>query len=95
MIDLRSGASPGARLLTTSDIADALREKARVKAAALQDAILTSASFSIIATDERGIIQLWNAGAERMLGYKAADVINRLSRTRCMIQTRSWRAPRR
>ena len=78
MIDLRSGASPGARLLTTSDIADALREKARVKAAALQDAILTSASFSIIATDERGIIQLWNAGAERMLGYKAADVINRL-----------------
>jgi PAS domain S-box-containing protein len=46
---------------------------------ALQNAILTSANFSIIATDEKGIIQLFNVGAERMLGYRAADVVNRIS----------------
>jgi PAS domain S-box-containing protein len=50
-----------------------------LKANALQDAILTSATFSIIATDEKGIIQLFNAGAERMLGYRAAEVVNRIS----------------
>ena len=42
---------------------------------ALQNAILTSANFSIIATDEKGIIQLFNVGAERMLGYAAAEVV--------------------
>jgi signal transduction histidine kinase/ActR/RegA family two-component response regulator len=49
------------------------------KASALQNAILTSWNFSIIATDEKGIIQLFNVGAERMLGYGAAEVINRIS----------------
>ncbi len=47
--------------------------------AALQDAIFTSARFSIIATDEKGVIQLFNVGAERMLGYRAAEVVNRIS----------------
>src|SRR5579864_6324191 len=46
---------------------------------ALQNAILTSANFSIIATDERGIVQLFNVGAERMLGYSAEEVVNKLS----------------
>src|SRR2546421_9886198 len=50
-----------------------------LKAGALQNAILTSANFSIIATDEKGIIQLFNVGAERMLGYRAAEVVNRIS----------------
>jgi len=45
---------------------------------ALQTAILGSANFSIIATDAKGIIQLFNVGAERMLGYRAADVVNRI-----------------
>ena len=49
------------------------------KTGALQSAILTSASFSIIATDEKGVIQLFNAGAERMLGYAADEVVNRIS----------------
>jgi PAS domain S-box-containing protein len=53
--------------------------QALLKAGALQNAIITSANFSIIATDERGIIQLFNIGAERMLGYDAADVVNRIS----------------
>jgi signal transduction histidine kinase/ActR/RegA family two-component response regulator len=55
------------------------RQEALLKTGALQSAILTSANFSIIATDERGIIQLFNAGAERMLGYTAAEVVNRMN----------------
>ena len=54
-------------------------QRALLKAGALQNAILTSANFSIIATDERGIIQLFNVGAERLLGYTAAEVVNRIS----------------
>jgi signal transduction histidine kinase/CheY-like chemotaxis protein len=60
-------------------ITEARRHRALLKAGALQNAILTSANFSIIATDERGIIQLFNVGAERMLGYRAAEVVNRIS----------------
>jgi PAS domain-containing protein len=55
------------------------REAALLKTGALQDAILNSANFSSIATDEKGVIQLFNVGAERMLGYAAADVVNRIS----------------
>jgi PAS domain S-box-containing protein len=58
---------------------DAPLPRALLKAGALQTAILTSANFSIIATDERGIIQLFNVGAERLLGYTAAEVCNRVS----------------
>ena len=54
------------------------RQEALLKTGALQRAILTSANFSIIATDEKGIIQLFNGGAERMLGYAAAEVVNRI-----------------
>ena len=60
-------------------IADAPRQTALLKTGALQNAILTSANFSIIATDEKGIIQLFNPGAERMLGYAAAEVVNNIS----------------
>lgn len=45
----------------------------------LQNAILNSANFATIATDENGVIQLFNVGAERMLGHAAADVINRIT----------------
>jgi PAS domain S-box-containing protein len=54
------------------------RQEALLKTGALQTAILTSANFSIIATDEKGIIQLFNVGAERMLGYQAAEVVNKI-----------------
>ena len=54
-------------------------EDALVKATALQKAIVNSAYFSSIATDANGVIQIFNVGAERMLGYAAADVINRIS----------------
>jgi PAS domain S-box-containing protein len=55
------------------------RQLALLKAGALQNAIITSANFSIIATDEKGIIQLFNVGAERMLGYTAAEVVNKIN----------------
>ena len=60
-------------------LSETRRQDALLKAGALQNAILTSANFSIIATDEKGIIQLFNVGAERMLGYTAAEVVNRIS----------------
>jgi signal transduction histidine kinase/ActR/RegA family two-component response regulator len=52
--------------------------EALLKAGALRKAILNSANFSIIATDEKGIIQLFNLGAERMLGYTAPEVVNKI-----------------
>jgi len=55
------------------------RQAALLKTGALQNAILNSANFSIIATDEKGIIQLFNVGAERMLGYLAAEVVNKIN----------------
>lgn len=64
---------------TAHSATDVRRQNALLKAGALQNAILTSANFSLVATDENGIIQLFNAGAERMLGYKAAEVVNRIS----------------
>ena len=60
-------------------LTEARRQQALLKTGALQNAILTSANFSIIATDEKGIIQLFNIGAERMLGYTAAEVVNKIS----------------
>ncbi|MFJ2990158.1 PAS domain S-box protein [Collimonas sp. NPDC087041] len=50
-----------------------------LKAGALQDAIFNSANFSCIATDAQGVIQIFNVGAERMLGYKARDVVDKIT----------------
>jgi PAS domain S-box-containing protein len=54
-------------------------DEALLQASALQNAIFNSANFSSIATDARGVIQIFNVGAERMLGYAAADVVNRIT----------------
>jgi PAS domain S-box-containing protein len=54
-------------------------EEALVEAGALQSAIFNSANFSSIATDEKGVIQIFNVGAERMLGYTAAEVMNKIT----------------
>src|ERR1700682_505125 len=58
---------------------DFQHQKTLLKASALQDAIFNSAYFSSIATDEKGVIQIFNVGAERMLGYTALDVVNRIT----------------
>jgi len=55
------------------------REAALLKTGALQDAIFNSANFSSIATDEKGVIQLFNVGAERMLGYAASEVVDKIT----------------
>ena len=67
-------------LLTSTDIgvrhrsADTLR-----MAGTLRDAVFNSAAFAMMATDEKGVIQIFNQGAQRLLGYSAFDVVNRLT----------------
>src|SRR5882672_1137458 len=64
---------------TTAASVEVRRQKALLKTGALQNAIFNSANFSSIATDEKGVIQIFNVGAERMLGYTAADVLNKIT----------------
>jgi PAS domain-containing protein len=60
-------------------VTEVRREEVLLKAGALQNAIFNSANFSSIATDEKGVIQIFNVGAERMLGYTAAEVMNKIT----------------
>jgi PAS domain S-box-containing protein len=60
-------------------MAGELRQESLLKTGALQNAIFTSANFSSIATDTQGVIQIFNVGAERMLGYAAAEVMNKIT----------------
>jgi signal transduction histidine kinase/ActR/RegA family two-component response regulator len=75
----------GADSFTIEDAANAAgiiegrRQETLLKTGALQNAILTSANFSSIATDAKGVIQIFNVGAERMLGYTAAEVMNKIT----------------
>src|SRR6188474_3247267 len=62
------------------DVGDEVRRKEALREArALQTAIFNSVNFSSIATDANGVIQIFNVGAERMLGYAAADVMNKIT----------------
>src|ERR1044071_6991809 len=54
-------------------------EETPLNIGALHTAIFNSANFSSIATDASGVIQIFNVGAERMLGYSAAEVMNTLT----------------
>jgi PAS domain S-box-containing protein len=69
----------GYLLIGTDNTARKQAEEALLKAGALQSAIFNSANFSSIATDAKGVIQIFNVGAERMLGYKAAEVMNKIT----------------
>src|SRR3954454_14062155 len=69
----------GYLLIGTDNTARKKAEDALLKAGALQNAIFNSANFSSIATDEKGVIQIFNVGAERMLGYTAAEVMNKIT----------------
>src|SRR5438876_766477 len=69
----------GYLLIGTDNTARKRAEEALLKAGALQNAIFNSANFSSIATDEKGVIQLFNVGAERMLGYMAIEVVDRIT----------------
>ncbi len=69
----------GYLLIGTDNTARKQAEEALLKAGALQRAIFNSANFSSIATDAKGVIQIFNVGAERMLGYAAAEVMNKIT----------------
>ena len=66
-------------IATADGVTEVRREAALLKTGALQSAILNSANFSSIATDEKGVIQLFNVGAERMLGYAAIEVVDKIT----------------
>src|SRR3989304_1357242 len=70
---------PDAPSGTVEGITESRHQKALLKTGALQRAILNSANFSSIATDEKGVIQIFNVGAQRMLGYTAAEVVDRIT----------------
>jgi len=69
----------GYLLIGTDNTARKQAEEALVKAGALQSAIFNSAVFASVATDAKGVIQIFNVGAERMLGYTAAEVMNKIT----------------
>jgi PAS domain S-box-containing protein len=69
MITTAPGAKTGPKMKAITDL----------NTGALQDAIFNSANFSSIATDAKGVIQIFNVGAERMLGYTAAEVMNKIT----------------
>jgi len=58
---------------------EAFRAAIPPRAEILQNAILNSANLAIIATDVNGVIQLFNFGAERLLGFSAVDVIDKMT----------------
>jgi len=64
---------------TAESITEFRRQETLLKTGALQSAIFNSANFSSIATDAKGVIQIFNVGAERMLGYVAAEVLNKIT----------------
>jgi PAS domain S-box-containing protein len=71
---------PSVRSRAESDVSlDVRHAEALLQTGALQSAIFNSANFSSIATDAKGVIQIFNVGAERMLGYAAADVVDRIT----------------
>src|ERR1700681_746712 len=72
-------AIPDAAAAVAADITWVRRQEALLETGALQSAIFNSANFSSIATDAKGVIQIFNVGAERMLGYTAAEVMNKIT----------------
>src|SRR5687768_13848091 len=66
-----------------ADVTDLARDvqhpAALLRTGALQSAIFNSANFSSIATDAKGVIQIFNVGAEAMLGYTADEVMNKVT----------------
>ncbi len=75
----RTPTSPAVQPGTQDRMVETRPQDPVLKAGALQDAIFNSAYFSSIATDEKGVIQIFNVGAERMLGYTAAEVMNKIT----------------
>ena len=78
-MEIPSSPPPTEKVSAVEIGAEGRRNEVLLKTGALQNAIFNSANFSSIATDEKGVIQIFNVGAERMLGYTAADVVNKIT----------------
>jgi len=76
---IRDPAIPDPASGTAKGVTKGGPQKSPLKIGVLQNAIFNSANFSSIATDAKGVIQIFNVGAERMLGYTAADVMDKIT----------------
>lgn len=80
VVGWRPGFMKGSRIrVTLTDATQTRRKNDLLPAGILQTAILNSTQLSAVATDTQGIIQIFNAGAERMMGYDASDVVGHVT----------------
>src|SRR6202522_1459531 len=79
MTHMKQTVVPDINPVVVEKVAEIQAEAALLEAGALQNAIFNSANFSSIATDAKGVIQIFNVGAQRMLGYTAAEVVNKIT----------------
>src|SRR5882762_4255055 len=79
MPETGNGPTLGDAAGTAEGITEVRRQEALLKTGALQNAIFNSANFSSIATDAKGVIQIFNVGAERMPGDTASKVMNKIT----------------
>lgn len=65
-------------ITTLTDVTELRRAAASIKAAdRMKQAVLDAATeVAIVATDPNGLVTIFNRGAERMLGYEAAEIVN-------------------
>jgi len=67
---------------TGAEQADISKDRKRIlKSRGLHNAIINSTNFMSIATDDKGTIQIFNIGAESMLGYASIDMVDKLTLT--------------
>jgi len=75
--DLVNAENEVRQLNASLEIQVAERTEQLQRTSTLQTAILKRAAYAIIATDTAGTITLFNPAAERMLGYKAEELVGR------------------
>jgi PAS domain-containing protein len=78
-VDSDDGAIAGKKHASSVSVDKGRHHQTLLNIGALQDVIFNSANFSSIATDASGVIQIFNVGAERMLGFSAAEVLNKIT----------------
>ena len=71
------GATIGGIRTLISIVRDITKRKRAEEASAQLAAIVESSDDAIIAKDRNGVILNWNAGAERLFGYRAAEIAGR------------------
>ena len=69
----------GQSILVSAAIRDATEQRQAAQAQAWLASIIESAQDAVISMDLNGRIMTWNPGAERVYGYRAAEIIGRHS----------------